>query len=158
MYTWRRAVRQLLKKPGFSAVVVLTLAAGIGANATVWCWLDGLVRRPLPGVARQEELAVLVSNQGGGNISDLDGRDFAALTGVFAGVLTSQTSFASLEADGHAEWVNAQVVSANFFDLLEVRPRLGRTFLPDEDRKPDGNPVLVISERLWRRRFGADPG
>jgi predicted permease len=156
MTVWIRAVRQLRKKPGFSAVVVLTLAVGIGANATVWHWMDHLVKRPLPGVARQEELAVLVSNQGGGNISQLDSRDFASLGEVFAGVLTSQTTFASLEVDGQSEWVNTQVVSANFFDVLEARPRLGRTFLADEDQKPDGNPVLVISERLWQRRFAAD--
>ena len=157
MTVWMRAVRQLRKNPGFSAVTVLTLAVGIGANATVWHWMDHLVNRPLPGVARQEELAVLVSNQGGGSVSQLDSRDFASLEEVFADVVTSQTAFASLEVDGHSEWVNTQVVSANFFDVLEVRPRLGRTFLADEDQKPDGNPVLVISERLWQRRFAADP-
>jgi hypothetical protein len=69
-----------------------------------------------------------------------------------------QMTFASLEVNRQAEWVNTQIVSADDFDVLGVRPRLGRTFLPDEDKKPGGDNVLVISERLWRRRFAADPG
>jgi predicted permease len=155
---WGRAVRRLVKKPAFSLVVVLTLALGIGANATVWCWLEQLVWRPLPGVERQEELVVLVSNQGGGGVSRLDLDDFAELEDVFSGAFVSQMIFASLEVDGQPEWVNTQIVSANYFDVLGVRARLGRTFRPGEDRKPGGDDVLVISERLWRRRFGADPG
>lgn len=91
MNDWKRAAHFLVKKPAFSAVVVLTLAFGIGANATVWCWIDHLVTRPLPGVARQDELVVLVSSQGGGNVSELDLRDFAELPDVFAGALMSQT-------------------------------------------------------------------
>jgi predicted permease len=158
MNDWTRAARWLVKRPAFSTVVVLTLAFGIGANATVWCWIDHLVTRPLPGVARQDELVVLVSNQGGGNVSELDLRDFAELTDVFAGALMSQTTFASLEVERQTEWVNTQIVSANYFDVLGVRTRIGRTFRSDEDRKPGGDDVLVISERLWRRRFGADPG
>ncbi len=158
MNDWKRAARRLVKKSGFSAVVVLTLAFGIGANATVWCWIDHLVSRPLPGVARQEELVVLVSNQGGGNVSQLDLRDLAELKDVFAGAVMFQMTFASLDVDREPEWVNTQIVSADYFDVLGVRPRLGRTFQRDEDRKPGGDPVLVISERLWRRRFAADPG
>jgi predicted permease len=153
----KRAVRRVLAQPAFSAVVVLTLAAGIGANATVWSWMQALVRRPLPGVDRQEELCVLVSNQGGGNVSQLDFRDFAALERAFAGGLTTQMTFASLEVDGRPEWVNTEIVSAGYFDVLGARARLGRFFRPDEDRTPGGDAVLVISERLWRRRFGADP-
>lgn len=158
MSDWIRAARRLIKRPAFSAVVVLTLAFGIGANATVWCWLDQLVWRPLPGVASQEQLVVLASNQGGGGVSELDLRDFAGLGDVFSGTLLVQMAFASLEVDGQPEWVNTQIVSADFFDVLGVPPRLGRTFLRDEDEKPGGDNVLVISERLWRRRFASDPG
>lgn len=151
----RFAARTLRKNPGFTAVVVLTLALGIGANATVLCWLRNLVLRPLPGVAAQERLVVIASNQGGGCVSTDDLQDIAALKTVFEGALASQISAASLVVDHQPEWTEAQVVSADFFSLLGVRPLLGRTFLPNEDQKPDGNPVLVISERLWRRRFAA---
>jgi predicted permease len=153
----KRALRRVLAQRGLTAVVVATLAAGIGENATVWSWMEALVRRPLPGVARQEELAVLVSNQGGGNVSQLDFRDFADLDRVFAGALMTQMTFASLEVDDRPEWVNTEIVSAGFFDVLGAQARLGRFFRPDEDRTPGGDAVLVISERLWRRRFGADP-
>jgi len=151
----RFAARTLRKNPGFTAVVVLTLALGIGANATVLCWLRNLVLRPLPGVAAQERLVVIASNQGGGCVSTDDLRDIAGLKAVFEGALASQISATSLEVDRQPEWTDAQVVSADFFSLLGVQPLLGRTFLPNEDLKPDGNPVLVISERLWRRRFAS---
>jgi len=64
---------------------------------------------------------------------------------------------ACLTIGNQPEWIQAQIVSANFFELLGIKPLLGRTFLPEEDQKPGGNPVLVIGENLWRRRFGSDP-
>jgi predicted permease len=154
---FRFALRLLRKNPGFTAAVVLSLGLGIGANATVLCWLRNLVLRPLPGVERQGELAVLASNQGGGGVSREDLEDFAAFRSVFAGATASQLTSACLTVNETPEWIQAQVTSASFFDLLGVRPIAGRTFLPDEDKKPGGNPVLVISERLWRRTFAADP-
>jgi predicted permease len=153
----RYALRQLVKSPGFTAVVVLSLALGIGANATVLCWLRSLVLHPLPGVAEQERLVVLVSNCGGGCASLPDLRDFGQHHEVFAGTEASMPTAACLTVDNQPEWIQAQIVSANSFELLGVKPLLGRTFLPDEDQKPGGNPVLVIGENLWRRRFGGDP-
>ena len=123
MSDFKRAARRLFANPGFSAVVVLTLAVGIGANATVWSWIEHLVRHPLPGVARQDELVVLVSNQGGGGVSQLDLADFAELREVFSGAVHSLQTVASLEAEHEPEWVNAQVVSANFFDVHGSRGR-----------------------------------
>jgi hypothetical protein len=153
----RFAIRQLCRSPGFTVVVVLSLALGIAANATVMCWLRGLVLHPLPGVANQERIAVLVSNTGGGCASLPDLRDFGHYRQVFVGTEASMPTPACLTVDKQPQWIQAEIVSANFFELLGVRPIVGRTFLPDEDRKPGGNPVLVISERLWRGRFGADP-
>ena len=153
----RYAFRQLLKSPGFTTVVVLSLALGIGANTTVLCWIEHVLHRPLPGVAHQEQIVALVSNQGGGNVSLLDLRDIAALDQVFAGGVATQITPASLLVDRTPQWTYGQIATANFFDLLGVRPILGRTFLPDEDTKPGGNPVIVIRESLWRRVFAADP-
>jgi predicted permease len=158
MTNLRLAVRQLGRSPGFTAVVVLSLALGIGATATVLCWMRHLVQRPLSGVADQHELVMLVSTQGGGNVSLPDLQDFVAQGGVFNGALVAMPTTASLTVDNQPEWINTQIVSANAFELLGVEPLLGRTFLPHEDALPGGDPVLVISERLWRRRFGGDPG
>ncbi|HVW19692.1 MAG TPA: ABC transporter permease [Opitutaceae bacterium] len=153
----RFTIRQLRRSPGFTAVVVLSLALGIGANATVMCWLRGFVLHPLPGVEDQGRIAVLVSNAGAGCASLPDLRDFGRFSQVFAGTEASMSTPACLTVDRQPQWIQAEIVSANFFGLLGVRPILGRTFLPDEDSKPGGNPVLVISERLWRAKFGAAP-
>ena len=153
----RFAVRQLLKTPGFTVVVILSLALGIGANTTVLSWIRHVLQQPLPGVAHQEQIVTLVSNQGGGNVSNLDLRDFAALDRVFAGGVATQITPASLVIDRAPQWIYGQIAPANFFEVLGVRPMLGRTFRPDEDQQPGGNPVIVISEKLWRRAFAADP-
>jgi predicted permease len=151
------ALRQLCKSPGFAAVVVFSLALGIGANATVVSWLRGLVLHPLPGVADQDRIVVLVSNVGGGCVSLPDLRDIGQNNDIFAGTEASMPTPACITVDRQSEWIQAEIVSSGFFELLGVRPILGRMFLPSEDQKPGGNPVLVISERLWRRQFGADP-
>jgi len=153
----RFAFRQLIKAPGFTAVVVLSLALGIGANTTVLCWIRHVLQRPLPGTIHQEQMVALVSNQGGGNVSLLDLRDFAALDKVFAGGVATQITPASLIIDQNPQWIYGQIATANFFELLGVKPIIGRTFLPDEDKLPGGNPVMVIRETLWRRAFAADP-
>ncbi|MFT3782285.1 MAG: ABC transporter permease [Nibricoccus sp.] len=153
----RYALRQFMKSPGFTAVVVLSLALGIGANATVLCWLEGLVLKPLPGVEAPGQMVVLVSNNGGGCASIQDLADFAKQQEVFAGTLATMSTNACLTIDRQAHWIDAQIATANFFELLGVKPILGRTFLPDEDKAPGGNPVLVISERLWRSQFSSDP-
>ncbi|HVT73953.1 MAG TPA: ABC transporter permease [Lacunisphaera sp.] len=150
----RLALRQLARSPGFTFAAVASLALGLGATATVLCWLNHLVDRPLSGVADQQELVMLVSNQGGGNVSIPDLDDIVAQGGVFADALVAMPTPASLTVGRQSEWVNAQIISANAFDLLGVKPILGRGFLPGEDRKAGASPVLVISERLWRRRFG----
>ncbi len=153
----RFALRQLIKSSGFTAVAVLSLALGIGATATVLCWMRHLVLHPYPGVANQEELVMVVSNQGGGNVSEPDLDDFVAQSGAFTNAIVFMPTPASLQVGQSLQWVNAQIISADGFQFLGVKPILGRAFHPGEDRKPGGDPVLVISERLWRQRFGADP-
>ena len=153
----RFALRQLTRSPGFTAVVVLSLALGIEANATVLCWIRHILTEPIAGVEHSDQIVALVSNNGGGNISLLDSRDFDALEHTFAGVAVSQVTPASLTVDRNPEWTYGQITSANFFALLGVPAIRGRTFHLDEDLKPGGNPVIVLGETLWRRRFGADP-
>lgn len=157
MQDLRFALRSLAKSPGFTVVVVLSLALGIGANTTVLSWVRSVLFHPIPGVEAQSRYVTLVSNQGGGNVSNFDLRDFAALDRVFAGGVATQITPASLLVDGTPQWTFGQIAPANFFELLGVRPVIGRTFLPDEDQRPGGNPVLVIRETLWRRAFNADP-
>src|SRR5688572_867053 len=123
----RFALRQLLKSPGFTLVAVLSLALGIGANATVLCWIENLVLRPLPGVERQEELVILTTSQGGrmwDTLSLPDLRDVSAQREIFSGVTGSQQTPASFTADGRNEWLYGQIVTANFFEVFGVKPLL----------------------------------
>jgi len=156
----RQALRQLTKTPGTTLVVVLSLALGIGASTTVLCWIENLLLRPLPGVEREEDLVILTTSAAGrmwDTLSLPDLRDVAAEKKVFSGVCGSQQTPACLATGRSTEWIYGQIVTAGFFDVLGVKPLLGRTFQPAEDEKPGGHPVIVISERLWRKTFSADP-
>ncbi len=157
----RYGIRLLLKQPGFTAVVVLTLALGIGANTTVFCWMQAMVLHPYPGVAQGERMVVLTTTRGAtmwDTVSYPDVKDFGELKQIFTGVIASQFTPANVTVNGHALWTYGQITTANYFDVLGVRALLGRTFLPEEDQKPGGNPVLVLSEGFWRREFAGDPG
>jgi predicted permease len=154
------AVRQLTKSRGFTAVAVLSLALGIGATATVFCWIQSILLNPLPGVHHQKEMVVLTTShaeQMWDTCSLPDIRDYAEQKQIFAGIIASQVTPACLTVDEQSTWIYGQIGTANFFDVLKVKALHGRTFLPDEDQKPGGNPVLVLSEAFWRRQFNADP-
>lgn len=156
----RYALRQLAKAPGFTAVAVLSLALGIGAATTVFCWIQGILLNPLPGVHRSEEMVVLTTSHGSQmwdtcSLPDLG--DLAERNEVFAGIIASQVTPACLTVGEQSTWIYGQIATANFFGVLGVQPLLGRTFLPNEDQKPGGDAVLVISETFWRRQFNADP-
>ena len=157
----RFALRMLLKSPAFAAVAVLSLALGIGACTTVFCWIQSALLRPFPGVAQPERLVVLCAERRGelfDTVSLPDLRDFRKASGTFAGVLGSQITPACLTVNGKSEWIYGQIATANFFDVLGVKPALGRAFVAEEDLRPGGAPVLVLSHGFWQRRFGGDPG
>ena len=156
----RFAFRQLLKNPGFAAVAVLTLALGIGANTTVYCWIQNIVLRPYSGVVQPERLVVLCARHGTAvfdTVSYLDLKDYAGLTNTFAGVIGSQVTPACLQVRAKTLWAYGQIATANFFEVLGVRPWLGRTFLPEEETRPGGQPVLVLAYGFWQRLYGGDP-
>jgi predicted permease len=156
----RFGVRMLRKSPGFTAIAALSLAIGIGANTTVFCWIQNILIRPFAGVAKQEELVVLTTQHGTAmwdSLSLPDLKDLAKLKEVFAGVIGSAPLRAELAVDGHSEWNYGQIATANFFSVLGVKPLLGRAFVAEEDEQPGGHPVLVLSEGFWRRRFAGDP-
>lgn len=154
------ALRVLWKTPAFTAVALLSIALGVGATTTVFCWIQEVLLRPLPGISRPEQMVVLCSARHGriwDTVSRPDLLDYGTLTNVFAGVIGSQITPACLAVAGQQQWAYGQIATANFFDVLGVKPLLGRTFIAEEDRRPGGAPVLVLSEGYWRRRFGADP-
>ena len=163
----RFAFRTLGKSPGFTFVVVLTLALGIGANTAIYGLIDQLLVRPLP-VREPERLVVL---DGPGPFSGSTHNNSEVLTPishpmfgalrdenqVFSGALAHYPASAHLTAGDVTEKVRADVVSGTFFDTLGVGPSVGRVFTSEDDLRPGGHPVVVLGHGFWERRFAKDP-
>ncbi|HWN98896.1 MAG TPA: ABC transporter permease [Blastocatellia bacterium] len=155
------AVRILLKNPSFTALVVITLALGIGVNTAIFSLVDGILLRPLP-FERPDRLVRLVQSQSqlGLPLWNLSQATFTALrdnnTHSLEAIAAYSTSGANLTGGGDPERVSVGNVSADFFKVLGVQPLLGRTFRAGEDT-PGNNGVCVISFGFWQRQFGGDP-
>src|SRR5262249_7558813 len=153
--------RQLWRNPGFSALAILCLTLGIGANAAVFSWVEGILLRPYPLVAHQERIyAVAGTVQGQTNGDFLSWPDFLDLRrncrfceDAFVTSITGST----LNVGDHAEVTTGSIVSANYFEAIGVHPILGRAFQAAEDVGNDSHPVVVISYQFWRDRFHSDP-
>src|SRR5688572_8851226 len=155
----RFALRQLRRAPAFTAVAALTLALGVGANSAIFALVDATLLRPVPydepdrlvmvseSLPRFPDLPVVSSR----NFDDWEARNrtFESMAAVFLYPRRVKMP------DGKVEEVPAQQVTPRFFDVLRVRPIVGRTFRTDDRVLPPN--VTVISERLWRTRFGGDP-
>jgi hypothetical protein len=145
----RFALRVLRKNPGFTAVVVLTLALGIAANTTVLSWISATLLNPIPGVAHTSDLATVMRGDRSDHptppFSYLDLRDLSERTQTFSGLLGYHDDYMSLTGAAKPERLYGALTTANYFDVLGVRPILGRTFLPEEGTPGAGAPVIVIT-------------
>ncbi|MGH9711846.1 MAG: ABC transporter permease [Candidatus Acidiferrales bacterium] len=156
----RYSLRMLAKKPGFTLVVAITLALGIGANATIFTWIKAVLLAPLPGIKQPERLVEIwgaTRNNSALSTSYVDYLDFRDGNTVLSGLMAHQILPLNLGRGDKPERVWAAIVSGNYFDVLGVKALIGRTFLPEEDKTPNTHPVAVIGYGLWQRRFGADP-
>jgi predicted permease len=156
----RYSLRMIAKVPGFAAIAILTLALGIGANTTIFSWINAALLNPVPGLASPSEVVALTLSKPGENPFPLTYPDIEAMRDgqqTFTGITACGFATMSLTGKGKPERVWGMVASANYFDVLGVRPVLGRGFLPAEDEKPGGAPVAVISYRLWQTHFAANP-
>src|SRR5262245_16828174 len=164
----RYGARMLLKSPGFTLIATLTLALGIGANTAIFSLTDQILLRLLP-VERPEELVVLrAPGPKTGRVSS-DGDSAASFSypiyknlrdrnNAFSGLLARFPISLSVAGAGKTERSEGELVSSNYFEVLGVRPALGRVFNQEDDRVPGAHPVVVLSHAYWARRFGADPG
>jgi len=162
LHDLRIVLRQLGRAPGFTAVAVFTLGLGLGATGLVLTWAKAVFLEPLPGVQHPYELVHLSGVLGDRNGLSFRGEEFEYIRDhakSFSGVVAHEFTHLQLgagEAGGPPEVVGAGYVSGDYFDVLGVRPQLGRGFRRDEERV--GTPaVAVLSDALWRRRFAADP-
>jgi putative ABC transport system permease protein len=158
----RHGVRLFAKSPGFSLIAVVSIAIGVGANTAMFSIADGLVLRPLPLPDPRDVVvvtAITPTGEAGDNgLSYPDYADLRDRARSFEGLTAWRGLMASFtrHRDEAAQSKFGLAVSANFFDVLRVRPALGRAFLPDEDRVSGRDPVVVLSHETWTEQFGAD--
>ena len=155
----RQALRQMKKSPGFTAVVVVTLALGIGANATVFSVVDAVLLRPLPFMHPEllvEAESFYDQTAGASNLSYPDFLDWRAQNHSFEHLVSYHDNSYTLTGVARATHVDAEIVSWDLLPMLGVNPEIGRGFAADEEKR--GTRVALISHALWESQFGADKG
>jgi predicted permease len=156
----RFGLRMLRRTPVFTAIAVLCLALGIGGEAAVQSWIEGVIRHPFPGVRDQERLVAVAGTAKGASGYDEtswpDFMDLARGTTAFSSFFVSKISGATITGGDRAERLIGQLVTANYFDAIGVRPIIGRGFLPGEDVGNGAHPIAVISYGVWHDRFASD--
>ena len=156
----RYGIRMLLKNPGVTLVAVITLAFGIGANTAIFSGVSAFLMRPLS-VPNARELIRPLEITEDRDITDEmsypDFLDYRNQSTSFAGLAAEDMIQAAIDSENQNDVIWGQVVSANYFAVLQVTPGMGRGFLPDEDKTAGANPVVVLSHSFWQRRLAADP-
>jgi len=155
----RFALRVLLKSPGFTFVALLTLALGIGSTTSIFSVINGVLLKPLPYEQPGQIVKVWEKTDGGGAAwvaggVFLDWKEHSALFEHLCIIAAGE--FKNLTGEGEPERLHGWEVSADFLEMLRVRPILGRGFLPDEDKPGGNNNVVLLTHALWQRRFGGD--
>ena len=157
----RFGLRMLRRSPGFSLLAILCLTLGIGANAAVFSWIEGILFRPYPMVANQERLVAIGGSSRdeprGTPLSWPDFQDLRRGCTLCETLFVSKITGTTLSTGDRAERTTGSIVSANYFDAIGVRPILGRGFFPGEDQGQSAHPIAVISYQLWQGRFRGDP-
>ena len=155
----RLALRRLRQNPTFSAVAVITLALGIGANTAIFSIINAALLRPLP-IAHASEMVSLNETLGGNTYPTLsypNYRDVRDRNTVLSGLVAYRFLPASLGLPGNSQRLWGYLVTGNYFDVLGVSPARGRLIHPDDDLRPGGHPVAVLTYACWQKRFGGDP-
>src|SRR5579862_1721020 len=154
-------MRMLWRSPGFSLLAILCLTLGIGANAAVFSWIEGILLRPYPLVVDQNRIfAVTAVNRGAGDRTDMswpDWQDLQRSSTLVDAFIAEKITGTTLTVGDRAERAPGSMVSANYFDAIGVHPMLGRGFAPGEDVGRNAHPVTVISYQAWQDRFHGDP-
>src|SRR5579859_1812176 len=159
-------IRMLAKNPGFTAIAVISLGLGIGANTTIFSFINALLFRSPAVEAPSQLLEVWNKNAHGSGLEHylpLNYPDYLYYRDhnqVFSGMLAfdGDPRMVSWSRSGQGEKAQVALVSGNFFEVLGIKPALGRTFLPEEDQTAAAHPVIVLSHAFWKQRLDADPG
>ena len=155
-------LRMLRRNPGFSVLAVLCHTLGIGANAAVFSWIEGVMLRPYPAVQDEDSLYVIAGTAPeatkGTDISWPDFKDLERDATTIQAFIADRINGAVIGLlDAKGERAPGSLVSANYFDALGVKPILGRGFQPGDDVGRNAHPIVVISYKLWQRKFSGNP-
>jgi predicted permease len=156
----RYGVRMLARSPGITIVAVLALALGIGANTAIFSGVSAFLFRPLPVPEPDQLIRPFEVTEDRGSTDSFSYPDFADYrdqSTLFEGLVAEDMIQAAVSSENQNDVIWGEAVSGNYFDVLRVKPVLGRTFAPDEDKTPGAHAVVVIGHSLWRRRFASDP-
>src|SRR4029434_6670545 len=157
----RFGFRMLRRSPGFSILAILCLTLGIGTNAAVFGWIEGILIRPYPLVAHQNRMFALNATTRGESgytgLSYPEFLDYERNSTLFESFVLDKITATTLSVGDRAERASGAIVSANYFDPLGVRPILGRGFRPEEGEGRNAHPVAVIGYQTWEDRYGGDP-
>jgi len=157
----RFGFRMLRRSPGFSVLAILCLTVGIGTNAAVLSWIEGILIRPYPLVAHQDRMFALNATTRGENgytgLSYPEFLDYEKNSTLFESFIVDKITGTTLSVGDRAERASGAIVSANYFNALGVKPILGRGFRPQESKGRNAHPVTVIGYRTWKDRYGGDP-
>ena len=157
----RFGARMLWRTPGFSILAILCLILGIGTNAAVLSWIEGILIRPYPLVTHQDRMFALNATTRGQTgftgLSYPDFLDYEKDSTLFESFIVDRITGTTLSVGDRAERASGAIVSANYFDALGVKPILGRGFRPEEGAGRNAHPVTVIGYKTWKDRYGGDP-
>jgi predicted permease len=157
----RFGFRMLLRSAGFSILAVLCLTLGIGTNAAVLSWIEGILIRPYPLVPHQDRMFALIGTTRGvpghNGLSYPDFVDLEKNSTLFESFIIDRITGTTLSVGDRAERATIGIVSANYFEALGIKPILGRGFRPEEATGRNAHPVTVIAYRTWRDRYNSDP-
>src|SRR5207248_1876071 len=158
---FRFGFRMLRRSPGFSVLAILCLTLGIGTNAAVLSWIEGILIRPYPLVVHQDRMFALNATTRGENgftgLRYPEFLDYEKNSTLFESFIVDRITGTTLSVGDRAERACGAIVSANYFDALGVKPILGRGFRPEEGEGRNAHPVTVIGYRTWKDRYGGDP-
>jgi len=157
----RFALRQLCKNPGFASLAVITLALGIAANSTIFSWINSTLLTPIPGVSHTGEMITLQRGERSEHpsppFSYLDYVDLRSNTRTVSGILAYHDDFMAITGTGKPERIYGALTSSNYFEVLGVKPIIGRTLLTTMPNERQGSAEVVLAYDLWQNRFGGDP-
>ena len=157
----RFALRQFIKNPGFAVLAILALALGIAANSTIFSWINSTLLNPIPGIAHTSNMITIMRGERSEHptppFSYLDFADLRDSAQSFSGLLAYHDDYMAITGSGKPQRIYGTLASSNYFEVLGVRPILGRSLLPSAPNERLGAPEAVLGYGLWQKQFAADP-